>query len=103
MQNDTYGNAAAFFRNASPIIAGATGIANIGGTLGNFALQLSNLKYQKDLQKTLFEREDNAVQRRVHDLEAAGLSPVREHVFGQHCPPSSKGRGISLRKNKSRE
>ena len=69
-------DAAGFFRTASPIIAGATGVANIGGTLGNLGLQLNNLKYQKDLQKTLFEREDNAVQRRVRDLEAAGLSPV---------------------------
>ena len=69
-------DAAGFFQTASPIIAGATGVANIGGTLGNFGLQLNNLKYQKDLQKTLFAREDNAVQRRVRDLEAAGLSPV---------------------------
>lgn len=40
----------------------------------NFELQKQNLEYQKDLQQQIFEREDNAVQRRAADLEAAGLS-----------------------------
>ena len=42
----------------------------------NFQLQKENLAYQKDLQKIMFSREDNAVQRRVDDLRKAGLSPT---------------------------
>lgn len=42
----------------------------------NFQLQKENLAYQKDLQKIIFNREDNAVQRRVDDLRKAGLSPT---------------------------
>ncbi len=42
----------------------------------NYQLQKENLDYQKSLQKVMFEREDNAVQRRLNDLKSAGLSPV---------------------------
>ena len=42
----------------------------------NFQLQKDNLAYQKDLQKLVFAREDNSVQRRVADLRKAGLSPT---------------------------
>ena len=63
------------------------GLANVGSTIAgtvdsintnreNLALQKENLAYQKDLQKIMFNREDNAVQRRVSDLKAAGLSPT---------------------------
>lgn len=40
----------------------------------NYKSQVANLDYQKDLQKQIFQREDNAVQRRASDLEKAGLS-----------------------------
>ena len=42
----------------------------------NYQLQKDELAYQKDLQKIMFAREDNGVQRRVADLKAAGLSPT---------------------------
>lgn len=42
----------------------------------NYQLQKDNLAYQKDLQKVVFAREDNSVQRRVVDLRKAGLSPT---------------------------
>lgn len=42
----------------------------------NYQLQKDDLAYRKDLQNLMFQREDNAVQRRVSDLRKAGLSPV---------------------------
>lgn len=42
----------------------------------NLGFQQENLAYQKQLQQDLFAREDNAMQRKVADLKAAGLSPT---------------------------
>lgn len=42
----------------------------------NYEFSKEQYEYQKRLQQTLFDREDNSVQRRVADLKAAGLSPV---------------------------
>lgn len=60
-----------------------TGVSSILGTVDqiktndlNYQLQKDELAYRKDLQKIMFAREDNAVQRRVADLKAAGLSPT---------------------------
>lgn len=40
----------------------------------NYKLQKEQFEYQKGLQERMFEREDNAAQRRAADLQAAGLS-----------------------------
>lgn len=40
----------------------------------NYKSQVDNLDYQKNLQKQIFQREDNAVSRRAADLKNAGLS-----------------------------
>lgn len=57
------------------------GIAGIYNTNVQKAISNENLQYQKDvldynkqLQNTIFMREDNAVQRRAQDLASAGLS-----------------------------
>ncbi|QXP07943.1 MAG: DNA pilot protein [Arizlama microvirus] len=51
----------------------------IGGQIGailNYTNQQKQQAYNRDMQQQIFEREDNAVQRRVRDLKLAGLSPV---------------------------
>ena len=53
----------------------ASGIPYIGN-LVNYQNQMENQEYLRALQQEIFTREDNAVQRRVADLKAAGLSPV---------------------------
>lgn len=65
-----------FAESFSGITGGLTDIANIGIGVANYKLQKKMFKYQKDLQNRIFEREDNAVQRRVADLESAGMSKV---------------------------
>ncbi len=68
---------------AFDLLGGLTVGSTLAGTVDsiiankkNFDLQKENLAYQKDLQKQIFSREDNAVQRRVADLVSAGLSPT---------------------------
>lgn len=42
----------------------------------NYDLAKQQFEYQKDLNQTVMEREDNAMQRQIADLKAAGMSPL---------------------------
>lgn len=57
-------------------VAGAiSGIGNLASSIYNIGSDLRNYDYQKALQQKIFAREDTAVQRRMADLQAAGLNP----------------------------
>lgn len=69
-----------------PLIAGVAGLAGAGASIAgavgsseaneqNYKSQKELLKWQKSAQKTTWAREDNAVQRRMSDMRAAGISP----------------------------
>ena len=53
-----------------------SGLSGIPGALVGAFQGERNLQFQKETQQTTWEREDNAVQRRVADLEEAGLNKV---------------------------
>lgn len=58
----------------NPYISGAGALAGFAQGQQNLAFQKEQFAYQKELQKQIFEREDNSVQRRAADLQKAGLS-----------------------------
>lgn len=60
----------------SGILGAASTVADIGVSAWNTAQQTKNNAWQKKSQEITWQREDNAVQRRVADLKAAGLSPT---------------------------
>ncbi len=63
---------------AAGLGAGSNLLSNIfssGQNQANVQAQRDLLKWQKEAQQTTWNREDNAVQRRVNDLKLAGISP----------------------------
>lgn len=58
------------------IISGIAAAADIASSMVNYKHQKEKFKYEKGVQQTTWDREDNATQRRVADLRAAGLSPT---------------------------
>lgn len=73
------GAAGAFFGGPIGGMAGATAgsaAAQLWANQENVEAQRKNQRYQKQLQKDIFAREDNAIFRRSQDLIRSGLSPV---------------------------
>ena len=70
-----------------PAMLGINAGTNLLNTGANFYWQHENYEYQKNLQNRIFNREDNAIQRRVADLKAAGLSPVLAAGSGADAGP----------------
>lgn len=61
------------------------------GSIANTFLANKQFKYQKELNERQMQREDNAVQRRAADLEAAGLSKTLAAGSAASTTPGTAG------------
>lgn len=50
-------------------------VSNAAGAVYDIWRDFRDFNYAKDVQQTVWDREDNAVQRRAADLQAAGMNP----------------------------
>lgn len=81
-----------------PILGSAiSGAVSLGTGISNTVSQYKTQQYNRDLQNQIFEREDNAVQRRVADLEKSGFSKwnaitnpaATTTAFSEHSAPQT--------------
>lgn len=67
-------------QGVASLINGVSSAVNVGAQWTqnekNLGFQKEVYRYQKRLQQKIFDREDNAIQRRVADLQASGLNKV---------------------------
>lgn len=76
--------------------AAAQPLANMGEAAYNIYQDIRDFNYKRNLQETMFEREDNSLQRRMADARAAGLNPFDAAATGGAAAGSVVGGGQGL-------